>query len=73
MRLSSSLSGKPNGESDPPAVGLVYFDRPELFAGGVRILKGGGVLACFTVERFMVDFEDFGVSKLVSYAKECCL
>jgi hypothetical protein len=23
--------------------------------------------------RFMVDFEDFGVSKLVSYAKECCL
>ena len=45
MRLSSSLSGKPNGESDPPAVGLVYFDRPELFAGGVRILKGGGVRA----------------------------
>lgn len=75
MRLSSSFSGKPKGDSAPPAGGrLVYFDSPKLFACGVLlILIGGGVPACFRVVRFMVDFEDFGVSRLLSNKKGCCL
>ena len=72
MRLASSLSGKPKGDSAPSAGVLLYFDSPDLFACGVLlILVGGGVRAGFIVVRLMVVAVDFGVSKLLSNGKGC--
>ena len=68
MRLSSSLSGTSNGESAPMPRGRGYFERPELFAWGVRV---GGVLAALE-DVSMVDLVDFGVGVSMLSNAKCC-
>lgn len=78
MRLSSSLSGKLNGESPPLALGFEYFGKPEVlpYEGGVRAcldVYEGGVRACLDAGN-TVDLVDFGVEASAgSYPKWYCL
>ena len=58
VRLSSSFRGKWNGELAPLALGLEYFDNPELLA--CRILLESGVRIGL-VAGSIVDLVDFGV------------
>lgn len=58
MRLSSSLSGKLNGESAPLDLGFEYFGIPELLP--CESLREGGVHMNFDAG-YTVDLVDFGV------------
>lgn len=58
IRLSSSFRGKSNGESAPLALGLEYFDKPELLAWGIPLESG---VRIGLVAGSIVDLVDFGV------------
>lgn len=70
MRLSSSLSGKFDGESIMVGWGreCFEFNNPELVACGTSLLGGVGVCIGLVVGR-MVDLVDFGVGMSMMLSK----